>query len=84
MKKKELSQIKSLSVEEIKKKLKERQMGKTEEVLNLKMGKTKNVHAVAQVKKEIAQLKTIISLKTISQALEKNKESKKEAKHATS
>ena len=84
MKKKELSQIKSLSLEEIKKKLKERQMGKTEEVLNLKMGKTKNVHAVAKVRKEIAQLKTIINIGSISAALEKNKESKKEAKHATS
>jgi len=83
MKRKELNQLKSQSIDEIKKKLKERQKEKTEELINLKMDKTKDVHVISKIRKDIAQLKTIISFKTLSSQYEKNKDLNKETKHAT-
>lgn len=83
MKRKELSQLKSQSIDEIKKKLKERQKEKTEELINLKMGKTKDVHVTSKIRKDIAQLKTIVSFKTLSSQYGKNKDLNKETKHAT-
>ncbi len=83
MKRKELNQLKSQSIDEIKKKLKERQKEKTEELINLKMGKTKDVHAISKIRKDIAQLKTIISFNTLSSHMKKNKNLNKETEHAT-
>lgn len=85
MRKKDLDQLKSKTVAEFQKRLSELEKEKTEQVLNLKMGKTKNVHVVSKGKKDIAQIKTLVRIKTLAQEYSKeNKESKKEAQHATS
>ncbi len=85
MKKKDLSQLKSWGIDEMKKRLKELEKEKTEQTLNLKMGKTKNVHIVAKIKKDVAQIKTIIRVKALTQEQTKeSKESKKEAQDAAS
>ncbi|OGD84684.1 50S ribosomal protein L29 [Candidatus Curtissbacteria bacterium RIFCSPLOWO2_01_FULL_41_18] len=85
MKKKDLDQLKSKTVAEFQKSLSELEKEKTEQVLNLKMGKTKNVHVVSKIKKDIAQIKTLVRIKTLAQEYAKeNNELKKETQHATS
>lgn len=85
MKKKDLDQLKSKTVAEFQKSLSELEKEKTEQVLNLKMGKTKNVHLASKIKKDIAQIKTLVRIKALTQEYAKeNKGSKKEAQHATS
>lgn len=85
MKKKDLDQLKSKTVAEMEKSLSELEKEKTEQILNLKMDKEKNVHVVARIKKDIAQIKTLVRVKTLAQEYAKeNKESKKEAQHASS
>ena len=62
MKKKEMQEYKNKTLGEIEKKIGELQKKKVETLIEISMGKIKNVHAATKIKKEIAQLKTIINL----------------------
>lgn len=66
MKKKELNELKAKSIAELTRKLTELQKEKVNTQLELKMGKLKNVHLIEQKRKEIAKIKTILSLKTLA------------------
>lgn len=66
MKKKELNELKAKSIAELTKKLTELQKEKVNTQLEFKMGKLKNVHLIKQKRKEIAKIKTILSLKTLA------------------
>ncbi len=66
MKKKELNELKAKSIAELTRKLTELQKEKVNTQLELKMGKLKNVHLIKQKRKEIAKIKTILSLKTLA------------------
>ena len=61
MKKKEMQEYKNKTLGEIEKKIGELQKKKVETLIEISMGKIKNVHAATKIKKEIAQLKTIIN-----------------------
>lgn len=80
MKKKDLKEFTSKSTQDLTKKLAQLQKEKLETNLQIKMGKVKNVHLAGKIKKEIAQLKTIVQIKAkVSQ-----KEAKKENQNGSS
>ena len=60
MKKKQLIEYRQKSDNELAKRIVQLEREKIETVLQIKMGKIKNVHESARIKKEIAQLKTIV------------------------
>ena len=78
MKKKEMQEYKNKTLGEIEKKIGELQKKKVETLIEISMGKIKNVHAATKIKKEIAQLKTIINLTSkanvVKQKTEKGKQ----------
>jgi len=63
MKKKNFDDLKIADIEQLRKKVSELEKAKTNELLELKMGKTKNVHAAKAMRKDIAKIKTIIKMK---------------------
>ena len=63
MKKKNFDDLKVADIEQLRKKVSDLQKAKTNELLELKMGKTKNVHAAKAMRKDIAKIKTIIKMK---------------------
>lgn len=76
MKRKDLQDIKTKSVKDLKNKISDLEKQKTNSLLELKMGKVKNVHTVKKIKKDIAQVKTIARLKFL---MEKNESEVKSA-----
>lgn len=70
MKRKDLQDLKTKDIKDLKSKIADLAKQKTNNLLELKMGKVKNVHAVKKIKKDIAQLKTIISLKILKEKIE--------------
>lgn len=75
MKKKDLREFATKSIEDIKKKISELEKQKIETRIQIKMGKLKNVHHEKQIRKAIAYLKTHLKLKLFAQEVEKDKES---------
>lgn len=71
MKKKEIDQWKVKSVAELTKRIIELEKEKTQGLVQIKMGKVKNVHNVAGIKKDIARLKTIEQIKKLAQIAQK-------------
>lgn len=65
MKKKDLAELKTKSISQLTKMIADLEKEKVKVQLELKMGKIKNVHLVKIMRKEIAQAKTILSLKRI-------------------
>ena len=90
MKKKNFDDLKVADIGQLRKKVSDLERAKTNELLELKMGKTKNVHAAKAMKKDIAKIKTILKMKLISKTEKEDKPSgdsinKTEVKsHATS
>lgn len=76
MKKKEIDQWKVKSVAEITKRIIELEKERAQGLVQIKMGKVKNVHNVGRIKKDIARLKTIEQIKKLAQMAQKagNKE----------
>lgn len=71
MKKKELSEFKNKALSEIRKKIADLEREKTQTVIELKMGKVKDVKLVSKNKKDIARLKTLERVKYLASILEK-------------
>ena len=65
MKKKDLTEIKTKIIEDLNKLIGEKEKQKASTKLEQKLGKIKNVHQVNQIKKDLAQIKTILSRKRI-------------------
>ena len=90
MKKKNFDDLKVANIGQLREKVSDLERAKTNELLELKMGKTKNVHAAKAMKKDIAKIKTILKMKLISKTEKEDKLSgdsinKTEVKsHATS
>lgn len=76
MKKKDLQDLKTKNVKDLRNKIADLEKQKTNSLLELKMGKVKNVHTVKKTKKDIAQAKTIARLKFL---MEKNESEEKSA-----
>lgn len=76
MKKRDLNDLKAKSLNDLKKVLGDLQKEKTEKAIELELNKLKNVHAKNLVRKNIAQVKTFITLKKMTQKLEQEKEAK--------
>lgn len=67
MKKTEINQWKAKSLAEIIKRIAQLERQKTEVYIQIKMNKVKNVHNASQIKKDIAILKTISQIKSLTQ-----------------
>lgn len=80
MKKQDLNDLKTKSVDQLNKKITELEKGKINSQLELKMGKAKNVHLIAQKRKDIAQTKTILKMKLLASRVnpKNNKEESKD------
>lgn len=65
MKKKDLTEIKTKTIEDLNKLIPEKEKQKASTKLEQKLKKIKNVHQVNQIKKDLAQIKTILSRKRI-------------------
>ena len=76
MKRKELQDLKTKSIKDLKSKIADLEKQKTNSLLELKMGKVKNTHAHKKIKRDIAQVKTIARLKFL---MEKNQQEDKNA-----
>jgi len=74
MKRKDLQDIKAKSMKDLKNKITDLEKQKVNNLLELKMGKIKNVHTVKKIKKDIAQAKTITRLKSLKEQNEKRGE----------
>jgi len=83
MKKKDLTEIKSKQIKEIMAKVRDLEKEKVNFQIELSMGKTKNVHGVAGIKKTIAQTLTIVRQKLILEA-DKAAKKPKEVENGTS
>ena len=71
MKKNEFDQWKIKSVIEITKRIIELEKERAQGYMQIKIGKVKNVHNVARIKKDIARLKTIEQIKMLAQMAQK-------------
>jgi len=76
MKKKDLNNLKSKDQSEINKKIEELEKDAINKKIELKMGKLKNFHKVKSIRKSIAQLKTMLVIKKLSQEEKTNKKGK--------
>ncbi len=74
MKKKDLQELKTKTSKEIKSSIKALEKEMINTALELKMGRTKNVHSLAQIKKSIAQSLTIARMKEILEKETQKKE----------
>ncbi len=66
MKTKDLKELKTRDIKDLKVRVQDLEKQKTVGLIELKMAKVKNVHSISKIKKEIAQIKTLINLKLIS------------------
>jgi len=67
MKKKDFDDLKTKSIHDLGRKIRELEKEKISALLELRMGKTKNVHVVKQIKRDIAKTKTIFNAKLFIQ-----------------
>lgn len=67
MRQKDLQEIKTKTVENLRQLLAEKEKESTAATLEQKLGKIKNVHKVRQLKKDIALIKTILAQKLFEQ-----------------
>ena len=65
MKKKDFSEFKTKAISDLKKKITDLKKLNVESLLQIKMGKTKNVHETAKTRKDIAKLESILRLKVL-------------------
>jgi len=72
MKKQDFSNLKTGSTSNLEKKIGQLEKEKTDALIELRMGKAKNVHSLKQIKKDIAKVKTILNAKIFIQEKEKN------------
>lgn len=63
MKKRDFNDLKNKSTKDLAKKVQDLKRELTEAILELKMGKTKNVHEANAKRKDIAKIKTLLKLK---------------------
>lgn len=70
MKKKDLNDLKTKSVQELNKKLNDLEREGSTNLLEIKMGRSKNVHAANNIRKDIARIKTIIKMKVLRERKE--------------
>ena len=84
MKRRDLSEFKTKSVSDLKKKIADLNKQNVESLLQIKMGKTKNVHEALKGRKDIAKLETILRLKVLASErnLEEAEKSNKEVLNA--
>ena len=84
MKKKDLSEFKTKAISDLKKKIADLKKQNIENLLQIKMGKTKNVHEALKGRKDIAKLETILRLKVLASErnMEEGEKSKKEISNA--
>nr|AKQ04873.1 hypothetical protein [uncultured Microgenomates bacterium Rifle_16ft_4_minimus_8177] len=84
MKRRDLSEFKTKGISDLKKKIADLKKQNVESLLQIKMGKTKNVHEVLKTRKDIAKLETILRLKVLASErdLEEAEKSNKEALNA--
>lgn len=82
MKKKEFLELKTKSIEEIKKKIEELTHEIIANKLELRMGKVKDIHLINKKRKDFARLKTLLKLKIFEE--EAKKSDKKAGQNATS
>ena len=84
MKKKDLSEFKTKAISDLKKKVADLKKQNVENLLQIKMGKTKNVHEANRTRKDIAKLETILMLKVLAseRGMEEAEKSKKEIVNA--
>ena len=73
MKKKDLVELKSKNTHQLEEKIHQLEKEKFNAQIELKMAKGKNFHLVAQKKKDIAKVKTILALKIFAEKLENQK-----------
>lgn len=65
MKKKELNELRTKTLKELSQLITRLEGEKNDILIQLKMGKTKNVHLVAKKKKDIAKAKTLEAAKSV-------------------
>ena len=84
MKRRDLSEFKTKSISDLKKKSADLKKQNVESLLQIKMGKTKNVHEALKTRKDIAKLETILRLRVLASErdLEEAKKSKEEVLNA--
>ena len=84
MKRRDLSEFKTKAISDLKKKIADLKKQNVESLLQIKMGKTKNVHEAQKTRKDVAKLETILRLKVLASErnLEKAEESNKEVLNA--
>ena len=84
MKRRDLSEFKTKSISDLKKKSADLKKQNVESLLQIKMGKTKNVHEALKGRKDIAKLETILRLKILASErnLEEAEKSNKEVLNA--
>ena len=79
MKRQDLSEFKTKAISDLKKKIADLKKQNVEILLQIKMGKTKNVHEAQKTRKDIAKLETILKLKVLASERD-SKESEKPQK----
>ena len=84
MKRRDLSEFKTKTISDLKKKIADLKKQNVESLLQIKMGKTKNVHEALKGRKDIAKLETILRLKILASErnLEEAEKSNKEVLNA--
>ena len=84
MKRRDLSEFKTKAISDLKKKIADLKKQNVENLLQIKMGKTKNVHEANRTRKDIAKLETILMLKVLAseRGIEEAEKSKKETINA--
>lgn len=65
MKKKDLADIKNRTIEDLYKLIAEKEKQHSAALVEQKLGKLRNVHLASQLKKDLAQINTVASLKQI-------------------
>ena len=81
MKRRDLSEFKTKAISDLKKKVADLKKQNVENLLQIKMGKTKNVHEALKIRKDIAKLETILRLKVLASD-QKSTEDEKPQKEA--
>ena len=84
MKRRDLSEFKTKAISDLKKKVADLKKQNVENLLQIRMGKTKNVHEAQKTRKDIAKLETILRLKVLASErnLEEAEKSNKEVLNA--
>ena len=84
MKRRDLSEFKTKAISDLKKKIADLKKQNVESLLQIKIGKTKNVHEALRTRKDIAKLETILRLNVLASErdIEEAEKSNKEVLNA--